>query len=447
MGTESVIDDTTEWTRRLPSLSGRFETDAAAATAFLGAGQDLLAALGPKPKRDERAQTVAERVIGLSRGLREDFMNRHAEPVYDELTQGRRRHLLLTDLVYTAAQRFPGLVPSRALMEAESGLAQQDKDGLEIDQGVFVRAVLRSPAAGGHLLATMRLPSPAALELLGRFRETGSVALETLSLERRRTAAHLTFENQRCLNAEDNKLIRDMETAVDLALLDEQVQVGVLRGAVMTHPRYRGRRVFSAGINLKDLHEGRISYLDFLLRRELGYISKLIRGVLPEPGREAVQKPWVAAVDSFAIGGGMQLLLAADWVIAADDAFFSLPAAQEGIVPGAANLRLGRHAGARLARRVILGGQRIHASSAEAGAFCDEVVPPAAMDAAIEAAALAMSGPAVVANRMMLNLAEEPEDGFRAYMAEFALVQARRMYSEDVIGKVGRFTASAERGR
>ena len=50
----------------------------------------------------------------------------------------------------------------------------------------------------------------------------------------------------------------------------------------MTHPRYRGRRVFSAGINLKALHVGGISLLDFLLRRELGYISKLMRGILVE---------------------------------------------------------------------------------------------------------------------------------------------------------------------
>jgi hypothetical protein len=42
-----------------------------------------------------------------------------------------------------------------------------------------------------------------------------------------------------------------METAVDLTLLDDGIQVGVLRGGTMTHPRHAGRRVFSAGINLK----------------------------------------------------------------------------------------------------------------------------------------------------------------------------------------------------
>jgi thioesterase DpgC len=65
------------------------------------------------------------------------------------------------------------------------------------------------------------------------------------------------------------------------------------------------------------------------------------------------------------------------------------------------------------------------------------------MDAAIERALDRLDGEAVLANRRMLNLADEPEEGFRAYMAEFALQQALRIYGEDVIGKVGRFAAGS----
>ena len=82
----------------------------------------------------------------------------------------------------------------------------------------------------------------------------------------------------------------------------------MVRGGEMSHPRYRGKRVFSAGINLKALHAGSISLVDFLLRRELGYLHKLMRGVLVRDGALAVtptvEKPWVAVVDGFAIGGG-----------------------------------------------------------------------------------------------------------------------------------------------
>ena len=150
----------------------------------------------------------------------------------------------------------------------------------------------------------------------------------------------------------------------------------------------------------------------------------------------------MAAVDGFAIGGGMQLLFVFDHVLAAADAYFSLPAAQEGIVPGAANFRLTRCAGPRLSRQIILGGRRIWASEPAASLVVDEVVEPSGMEEAVERSLGRLRSPAVLANRQMLNLADEPPDEFRRYMAEFAVSQALRLYSEDVIGKVSRFRAS-----
>lgn len=236
-----------------------------------------------------------------------------------------------------------------------------------------------------------------------------------------------------------------METAVDLALLDPGVRVGLVRGGEMNHPRYRGKRVFSAGINLKYLSSGDIPLVDFLLRRELGYLHKLVRGVRAEDTglwhTRHIEKPWLAAVDGFAIGGGTQLLLVFDHVIAASDAYLSLPAAKEGIIPGVANFRFSRYAGPRLSRQVILEGRRIWASEPQARLLVDEVVEPREMDAAIERSLERLDGEAVLVNRRMLNLAEEPVDAFRAYMAEFALQQALRLYGADVIHKVGKFAA------
>jgi thioesterase DpgC len=73
----------------------------------------------------------------------------------------------------------------------------------------------------------------------------------------------------------------------------------------------------------------------------------------------------------------------------------------------------------------------------------DEVVSPDELDPAVENAAAALQGPAVVANRRMLNLAEEPPDRFREYLAEFALEQALRLYGSDVLAKVGRFSGAS----
>ncbi|QKW25523.1 enoyl-CoA hydratase/isomerase family protein [Streptomyces seoulensis] len=412
----------------------------------------LLAALPPHGERTVRQQADAETAADTVRTLRATFMDTHTDAVYDELTDRLTRPLRVDELAGAAATAFPGLVPTGEQLAAERTRPQARKEGHEIDQGIFFSRVLRSPRAGAHLLDTMLLPTPRATALLPEFTRTGSVDLGSVRLERTGAVARVTMCRDDALNAEDNTQVDDMETAVDLALLDPAVEVGLLRGGEMTHPRYRGRRVFSAGINLKALHSGDISLVDFLLRRELGYIHKLLRGVRTDrPGwrPRTTDKPWVAVVDSFAIGGGAQLLLVFDHVIAAADAYVSLPAAQEGIVPGAANFRLTRSAGPRLARQVILGGRRIFATEPEARFLIDEVHDRTDLDLAVERSVERLRGSAVLANRRMLNLAEESPDDFRRYMAEFALHQAIRLYSSDVIDKVGRFsgTPAPEPGR
>ena len=405
-----------------------------------------LASLPEPTRRTPHQRAEAEAAKNRARALRARFLDDHADTVYDRLTEGRTRSLRVDDLVAAAADAYPALVPDAGRLAQERSRAQADKEGHEIDQGIFLRAVLRSPTAGPHLLDAMLRPTARAERLLPEFLRTGVVELEAVRLERRDGVARLTMCRHDRLNAEDNQQVDDMETAVDLALLDPDVRVGLLRGGEMSHPRYRGKRVFSAGINLKNLSSGDISLVDFLLRRELGYLHKLVRGLRVE-GAEApwhspyVEKPWVAAVDGFAIGGGAQLLLVFDHVLAASDAYLSLPAAKEGIIPGVANFRFSRYVGPRLSRQVILEGRRIWASEPAARLLVDEVVDPQELDDAIERSLARFDGEAVLANRRMLNLAEEPAEAFRAYMAEFALQQALRLYGEDVIHKVGRFAA------
>lgn len=407
-------------------------------------GEERLAKLPPKPHRNEQENKLAENIFSSCRKIRTHFIHQHANEIYEILTDGFKHYYRLSELVFKAAERFPGLVPMRAQIEIEQSCIQPHKEGLEIDQGIFFRGLLSVPNIGSHLAEAMLLPCPRALNLLDEFRCTNKIDLGSLFLERCDHVAYLTINNPRNLNAEDNQLIDDMETAVDLALLDERITVAVLRGGVMTHPRYVGKRVFCAGINLSDLHSGKISFVDFLLGRELGYISKILHGILIEPTSKilparTIQKPWIAAVDSFAIGGGMQLLLVFDKVIAADDAYFTLPAAQEGIIPGVANFRLPRIAGSRLARQVILSGRKILATDSDAKWLCDKVVPTEEIDACIEAAVHEFNHPAVVENRKMLNFSEEPRDQFCKYMAEFAYVQATRLYSQDVLKKISRW--------
>ena len=204
-----------------------------------------------------------------------------------------------------------------------------------------------------------------------------------MHLKRHGKASVLTMRNPSYLNAEDESTLAGMEIAVDLALLDPNTEV--LRAARRRGrriPKYAGRRLFGAGINLTHLYEGKIRYLWYLIR-DLGFVNKLYRGLAsPEasPEMSSIEKLWIAAVEGFAIGGHCQILLTMDYTIAAEDAYLTLPARKEGIVPGAANLRLPRFVGDRIARQAILAERRIDCASAEGRMICDEIVRPDQMD-------------------------------------------------------------------
>src|SRR5262245_39524183 len=229
---------------------------------------------------------------------REARLRGDVESIYQHLTEGLVRHLRLAELVYRAAERHPGLVPTRAEIDAERQLPQKEKKGLEIDQGIFLAHVLAHPRCGAHLVHAMSQPKPGALVALDEFRRSGAIDLGPASLDRRDQAGLVTLQNHAFLNAEDGAWAAALETAVDLVLLDEAIEIGILRGAPATHAKYAGRRVFSAGVNLTHLYWGKISLIDYMLDKELGAIAKLYRGhglgafdqVDLEVRRE---KPWI----------------------------------------------------------------------------------------------------------------------------------------------------------
>lgn len=429
------------WSGARPSLGHSCETDTLSLSRYIQAGENLLAMLPPKSCRSPEQAHQASVIHESCRSLRRHFLTLYADNLYTSLTNGYSARKSLRQLAFDAAISFPGLVPTPQQLMDERAKLQIDKEGREIDQGLFFHALLRSPTIGVHLADSALQPTTRAKDAFAEFHRNALLDLGSVLIEKRGSAAHITINNSYCLNAEDDRSVDDMETAVDLALLDDEVRVGVIRGGFMTHKRYIGRRVFSAGINLKALYAGQISYVDFILRREFGYINKLIRGFFFNDGtnKRGFGKPWIAAVDSFAIGGGAQLLLALDHIVADENSYFSVPAAKEGIIPGLANLRLARFMGRRKARQVILYGRQIWAHEPDGLLLFDEVIEPAKMDLAIERNIQRLSEPGVRENRHMLNLAEEPLEMFLHYAAEFALVQAELLYSEDVLGKVRGF--------
>jgi thioesterase DpgC len=369
---------------------------------------------------------------------------------YDALTGGRSRPLRVDELCRSAAERFPGTLPGAEALAAEARLLQKDKKGREKAQGAFLAAVLADPAAGAHLCHAMLLPCEDSRARLAEFEAKGELALEGARLHRQGKAVVVTMRNPRYLNAEDETTLDGLETAVDVALLDRQSEICVLRGDTVTHAKHAGHRVFGAGINLTHLYQGKIRFLWYLIR-DLGLVNKLYRGLaLPgvSPEVDCLEKPWVAAVERFAIGGHCQILLTMDYVLAAEDAYLTLPARKEGIIPGAANLRLPRFVGARIARQAILAERRLDCASPEGRMICDEVVPAAEMDAAIARTIERLTSSGVVSaagNKRAFRAGEEPLDTFRRYMAVYAREQAECHFSPALIANLEKNWDAANR--
>jgi enoyl-CoA hydratase/carnithine racemase len=362
---------------------------------------------------------------------REAFLRDHVEEIYDELTDGMSKALRDDQLLSAASERYPGLVPRAAEMAAEGERKLADKQGLEIAQGLFISHVLASPRAGSHLVWAMLRPTAEALERIDDFRVTGVADLGTVHVRREGRVGHLEIRNPRHLNAEDDTTLPATECGVDLILLDPEIEIGVMRGGVVEHPRYEGSRIFGSGLNLTRLYLGQIPFL-FFITRDLSYVNKIYRGLsAPEhrPGapEETTEKLWVAAAETYAIGGACQLLHVMDHVIAARGCRLFLPARKEGIIPGASPLRLPRSVGDRLARQAILSGREFEAGVPPAELLCDEVVDPDSMDDALDARVEALTSSGLInaaANRRAIRVGEEPLDVFRRYMATFSREQA-----------------------
>jgi thioesterase DpgC len=441
-------DEVRTWANAQPAVTGDFAADCRSHVHFWNLTSGLLRRLPTAATQQQPECKASQFIREIARATRTRFLQRHADAVYDRLTANRSRFVRIEELVVMAGREFQGLVPLSEDIAAEDGSLQRDKRGLEIDHGLFLSALLRSERSGRHLCHAMLLPRQDSTSYWELFQKSGKVEFPGASIERQGKAALLTYRNPRFLNAEDQTTLDAMEICVDLALLDEGIEVAVLRGGLVDHPKYNNRRVFGSGINLTHLYHGKIPYL-WYLQRDLGYVNKLYRGLATpddappdECGGLSKEKPWIAAVETFAIGGHCQVLLAVDYVIAERTAFMTLPARKEGIIPGAANMRLPRAVGDRIARQAIQYERRIECDSPEGRLICDEIVEQGSMDAAIERVVTGLTSSGVVSaasNRRAFRIAQEPLDMFRQYFAVYAREQAYCHFSAALISNLERY--------
>lgn len=429
-----------------PPVTADLARDRAAFTAFWDEGARLRARFPSKKSRAPAEAASYKAIADAERQARERFLGAHVEAVYGALTGGRGRFVRAEQLLYDAAAAFPGLTPTAQTVAADAGLLSE-KDGAEIDQGIFLGHVLAHSACGHHLLHAMLLPRAEMADLLPKFRETGSIDLGQAVVSRHGKASILEMRNPRFLNAMDDSTNDPIEIATDLALLDPQTAICVVRGGRLEHPKYGGRRAFSTGINLTLLYQGKLSFL-FYVRHLLGFEHKWLRGLArPDMSPEettgsTIEKPWIAAVDAYAIGGGCQHLLVMDYILAASNAYLTLPARKEGIIPGASNLRLPRFTGDRIARQAVMYERRIECDSPEGRLICDEIAPPEGMDAALDTVIDGLTNSGVVsavANRRAFRVQQEPLDIFRTYASVYFHEQAYCHFSPALIANLERY--------
>ncbi|WP_392876338.1 crotonase/enoyl-CoA hydratase family protein [Streptomyces sp. LN499] len=194
---------------------------------------------------------------------------------------------------------------------------------------------------------------------------TTSEASDTVLHERRGGVLTITLNRPAQKNAVDHEVAVRLASALDLLDADPELSVGVLTGA---------GGVFSAGMDLKAFAKGE---LPLLPGRGLGGLTRAV-----------VRKPLIAAVEGWALGGGFELVLACDLIVAAEDARFGFPEVKRGLVAAEGGLvRLPRRLPYHVAARVLLTGEPLTAAEGKEYGLVNELAPPgAALDAARELA-------------------------------------------------------------
>ncbi|MER6506977.1 enoyl-CoA hydratase/isomerase family protein [Nonomuraea sp. NPDC050227] len=180
------------------------------------------------------------------------------------------------------------------------------------------------------------------------------------------------------MNAIDVQTQRELVEAALQVDADDQVQAVIL---------YGGERVFAAGVDVKEMAD--MSYADMSTH------SRTLQACFTTVAR--IGKPVIAAVTGYALGGGCELALCADFRVAGESARLGQPEILLGLIPGAGGTqRLPRLVGPSRAKDLIFTGRHVPAAEALAIGLVDRVVPDEQVyTAALEWAATFVGGPAV----------------------------------------------------
>jgi len=188
------------------------------------------------------------------------------------------------------------------------------------------------------------------------------MAYQFITVERDGPIAVITMNRPEVLNALHSPMHFEMDEAFGAFAADPEQWVGIVTGA--------GERAFSAGNDLKWQAGG-------------GEMRAPVTGFAGLTSRFDLTKPLIAAVNGVAMGGGFEIALACDLIVAAESAVFALPEPRVGLAALAGGLhRLPRAIGVKRAMGMILTGRRVNAQGGYELGFVNEVAPGELMVAA-----------------------------------------------------------------
>ena len=213
---------------------------------------------------------------------------------------------------------------------------------------------------------------------------------ETLLVEQHGAVTLVRLNRPQALNALNSAVLADLVTAYAAYDADAGQRCLVLTGS---------DKAFAAGADIKEMQPK--GFAEMFGENFFAGFERVT----------ATRKPWLAAVAGFALGGGCELAMMADFIIAADTAKFGQPEIKLGVAPGmGGSQRLTRAVGKAKAMEMCLTGRMMDATEAERAGLVTRVVPAAELldDALKTAAAIAAMPPlAAIANKEMVNAAFE----------------------------------------
>jgi enoyl-CoA hydratase len=216
------------------------------------------------------------------------------------------------------------------------------------------------------------------------------MAYENIITETRGRVGLVTLNRPKALNALNQALIEELNHALDGFEADTAIGCAVITGS---------EKAFAAGADVKEMAEK--TYVE-------AYLGKFLEGW---QGPANARKPIIAAVSGFCLGGGLELAMMCDFIIASDTARFGLPEITLGIMPGAGGTqRLPRFIGKAKAMDMILTGRMMDAAEAErCGLVARVVSAEKLMEEAIAAAEkiASYSQPIVMMAKETVNRAQE----------------------------------------